>query len=76
MRAAEAERLLNAKNEAQAQPGFALHIGKAYLAVADPGIAKRTWEQTVEELIKTKRGAHAYRWRTATKDKALPRFGG
>jgi hypothetical protein len=69
--AAEAERLLNAKNEAEAQPGFALHIGKAYLAVADPAIARRLWSFAVEELIKTKRGENARRWRTATKDKAL-----
>jgi len=32
----EAERLIHAKNEAQAQPGLALHIARAYLAAADP----------------------------------------
>jgi hypothetical protein len=32
----EAVRLLNAKNEAQEDPGLALHIAKAYLAAADP----------------------------------------
>ena len=34
----EAQRLLHAKNEAQEQPGFALHIARAYLAAADPAI--------------------------------------
>jgi integrase len=67
----EAERLLNAKNEAQAQPSFALHIGRVYLAAADPEIAKRNWRSTVESLIKTKQGENAQRWERATKDKAL-----
>jgi integrase len=71
---ADAERLLNAKNEAEAQPGFALHIGKAYLAVADPAIARRTWGSTVEQLIATKHGENALRWRRVTKDSALKGF--
>jgi hypothetical protein len=66
----EAVRLLNAKNEAQHDPGLALHIARAYLAAADPAIAKRTWRFVVEELIKTKRGENALRWNRAVKDKA------
>ncbi len=70
----EAERLLNAKNEAQENPGFALHIAKAYLAAADPTITKRTWRYVAEELIKTKHGENAVRWARAIKDKALARI--
>lgn len=68
---AEATRLLNAKNEAAGSPSFAVHIARVYLASADPAIATRTWRSTAEELIKTKRGDNAHRWRTALKDKAL-----
>ena len=67
----EAERLLNAKNEAEGDPGLALHIAKAYLTAADPAIAKRTWRFAVEELIKTKQGENALRWHRAVKDKAF-----
>jgi len=38
----EAERLINARNEAQDQPGFALQIARTYLAAADPTMSKRT----------------------------------
>jgi integrase len=67
----EAIRLLNAKNEAQEDPGLALHIAKAYLSAADPALGKRTWRFAVGELIKTKQGENAQRWNRAVKDKAL-----
>ena len=70
----EATRLLGAKNEAQEDPGLALHIAKAYLSAADPAIAKRTWRFAAEELIKTKHGENAQRWGRALKDKALKRI--
>jgi integrase len=70
--AAEAERLLNAKNEAQAQqPGFSLQIGRVYFAAADPAMPSRTWGYVVEELIKTKQAENAKRWSRVLKDKAL-----
>jgi integrase len=67
----EAERLLHARNEAQATPGLAIHIAKAYLASADPALAKRTWRYVAEELIKTKHDANQDRWQRAIKDKAF-----
>ena len=70
----EAVRLLNAKNEAQQNPGFAIHIARTYLAAADPAVAKRTWRYTADELILTKRGENAVRWQRAIKDKALARI--
>jgi len=38
---AEATRLLCAKNEAHQQPGFGLHVARAYLAAADPALARK-----------------------------------
>jgi hypothetical protein len=67
----EAVRLLNAKNEASADPSLALQIARAYLAAADPAIAKRTWRYAADELVKTKHGENAYRWQRALKDKAI-----
>lgn len=71
---AEADRLLNARNEASQTPGFALHIAKAYLAAADSFVAKRTWRYAADELIQTKYGENALRWQRAVKDKALERI--
>ncbi len=71
---AEAVRLLNARNEAKLTPGFALHIAKAYLAAADPTVAKRKWRFVADELVQTKRGENAVRWQRALKDKALARI--
>lgn len=67
----EAERLLHAKNEAQENPGVSLQIAKAYIAAADPQLAKRTWRYVAGELIKTKQGANAIRWQRAIKDRAI-----
>lgn len=70
--AAEATRLLNAKNEADQQPGgFALQIARTYLAQADPALSNRTWRYAVGELIETKRGENAARWERAIKQKAF-----
>jgi integrase len=70
----EAERLLHAKNEAQENPGVSLLIAKAYIAAADPRLAKRTWRYVAEELTKTKHGANAVRWQRAIKDRALTKI--
>ena len=70
----EAVRLLNAKNEAQTDPGLALGIAKAYLNAADPSIAQRTWRYAFEELVKTKHGENAQRWNRAIRDKALAKI--
>src|SRR6266446_4263259 len=68
---AEATRLLCAKNEAHQQPGFGLHVARAYLAAADPALAKRTWRSTCAELIKSKQSENALRWQRAIKDAAF-----
>src|SRR5262245_2472901 len=67
----EAERLLNAKNEAHLQPLINLQIARAYLMVGDPAASSRTWQQVMNEIANLKRDSTLRRWRIATKDKAL-----
>jgi integrase len=52
-------------------PALNLQIAKAYLAGTDSGINTRTWQQALDALMETKRGANRYRWQTAAKDKAF-----
>ena len=67
----EAERLLNAKNEAERQPAINLQIARAYLAASDAQIATRTWQFVMDETAKLKKGPTLVRWTTAMKDKAF-----
>jgi integrase len=69
-----ARRLLHAKNEAQQQPLINRQITRAYLAVGDPEITRRTWRQVLAEIIKLKRSATQQRWITAGKDQAFGRI--
>ena len=66
-----AQQMVLAKNQAERQPALNLQIAKAYLAGRDNGIATRTWQHALDELIATKQGANQHRWTTAAKDKAL-----
>lgn len=47
---AEAEKLLQAKNNAAQQPLLNLEIAKAYLMAADPRLAERTWAEVMKEF--------------------------
>lgn len=67
----EAQQIIEAKNNAERQPGLNLQIAKAYLAGTDNGIATRTWRQAIDALIATKLDANRHRWQTAAKDKAF-----
>jgi hypothetical protein len=55
-------RLLHAKNEAQQQPLINRQIARAYLAVGDPEIIRRTWRNVLAEIIKLKHDATQQRW--------------
>jgi len=68
---AAARRLLHAKNEAQHQPLINRQIARAYLAVGDPEITRRTWRHVLAEIIKLKHNATQQRWITAGKDHAF-----
>ena len=68
---AAAQRLLHAKNEAQQQPLINRQIARAYLAVGDPQITRRTWRDVLVEIIKLKHDATQDRWITASEDHAF-----
>jgi hypothetical protein len=67
----EATRLLHARNEAIANPTITLQIARAYLAVADPEVKKRTWRNVIEEVAKLKHGENQLRWERASNDPAF-----
>src|SRR4051812_15071531 len=46
----EAERLLNAMNEAHRQPTLNLSLARAYLAAHDPQMSSRTWADVMAEM--------------------------
>lgn len=69
--AQEARRLLHARNEAHQQPLINRQIARAYLAVGDPQITRRTWTDVLTEIIKLKTGVTQTRWEVAAKDHAL-----
>jgi integrase len=46
----EAERLLNAMNEAHREPTLNLSLARAYLAAHDPAMATRTWQRIIDEM--------------------------
>ncbi len=70
-RPGEAERLINAKNEALLQPFMNLQIAKAYLAGVDAKMLMRTWEEVFDAMIDLKHGTTQTRWKVAKKDKAF-----
>src|SRR5262249_37259625 len=67
----EAIRLLNAKNEAAANPSLARKIAGRDLTAADQVIAKPTWRTAFQEPTKPKPGENRLRWERAIKDEAL-----
>ena len=70
----DAKQIIEAKNNSERQPVLNLQIAKAYLAGSDNGIKTRTWQQAIEALTNTKKGANQHRWQTAAKDKAFAPF--
>lgn len=67
----QARQIIEAKNQAERQPGLNLQIAKAYLAGTDNGLTTRTWHQALEALILSKEGANQQRWQIAARDKAF-----
>src|ERR1035438_2209275 len=47
---AEAQKLVNARNEAHRQPVLNLHLARAYLAASDPAFVERTWQTVMDQL--------------------------
>jgi hypothetical protein len=68
---AEARALLHAKNESIRQPLLNRQMARTYLTAADPQIARRTWQNLMDEIPKLKSGSTHTRWETAIKSKAF-----
>ena len=67
----EASRLVHAKNEGEQHPAFSLQLARVYWKAGDPAGATRTWQQVMEEAVKTKTADTRDRWETAIKDHAF-----
>jgi len=67
---AEAERILQHKNETLKNPGVNRKIGMVYLSAADPLYTTRTWKDVMDDIIKGKKGPTLVRYLTAAKDPA------
>jgi integrase len=68
---AEAFRLVAARNEAEQQPAFSLHLARVYWKAGDPAAAQRNWQHVMEEIRKLKRGNTHERWGRAIQDSAF-----
>jgi integrase len=67
----EAQRLINAKNEAGHHATMNLQLARVYLQHSDPAITTRIWQNIMDELAKLKSGVTAERFDRAIKDKAF-----
>ena len=64
-----AEQIVLAKNQSLRQPALNLQIAKAYLFGTDNGLATRTWQHVLEEIIRIKSGENQIRWQVMAKSK-------
>jgi hypothetical protein len=67
----QANRIVNAKDEARQQPASNFQIAKAYLAAADPNFVKRNWAQVMADRLKLKTGTNRTRSERAVMDHAF-----
>lgn len=67
----EAQRLIDAKNEAVQHVGMNLQIAQVYLQHSDPSMATRTWQNVLDAIIAKKHGSTQTRWQQASRDKAF-----
>lgn len=65
---AEAQRLLQARNESESQPHMNLALARVYFNGADPKLVTRTWQEVMEHIAAKKTGETRRRWETAIKD--------
>jgi len=65
----EAQRILQAHNEAESQPHFNLSLARVYLNGADPRLATRTWQEVMENIVAKKTDETRRRWDVAIKDR-------
>ena len=67
----EAQRIINAMNEARVLPSINLHIARAYLKAGDEGINTRTWQTVMDEMEKTRSGETKARFKRAMGEEAF-----
>ena len=65
----EAQRLLQARNDAESQPHFNLALARVYINGADPKLATRTWQEVMEHIVAKKTEETRRRWEVAVKDR-------
>ena len=65
----EAQRLLAAHNDTEAQPHFNLALARVYMNGADPKLATRTWQEVMEHIVSKKTDETRRRWEVAILDK-------
>lgn len=64
---AEAQRLLNAKNQAIEQPHLNVAMARVYLSCKTPEMLDRTWSDVMTEMERSYYGSTLRRWLTQTK---------
>jgi hypothetical protein len=69
--AGEAQRLVDARNEAVRHMAINLQIAQAYLQHGDPVMAKRTWQDVMHAMFPLKTGPTQARWKAAMAAKAF-----
>src|SRR5262249_33009047 len=65
----EAQRLLQAHNDAEAQPHFNLALARVYINGADPKLGTRTWQEAMAHIVEKKTEETRRRWDVAILDK-------
>ena len=68
---AEAQRLIDTKNEAVRHAEMNLQIAQVYLQHGDPTLATRTWQDVMDAMMPLKNGATQIRWKRAIRDSAF-----
>ena len=67
----EAQRLVDARNEAVRRVEMNLQIAQVYLQHSDPTLATRTWQNVMDAMVPLKTGATQSRWTSAMRDRAF-----
>ncbi len=65
----EAERKVQAMNQAESQPAMNLGLARVYMNGADPKLVTRTWQEVMEGIVAQKSDETRRRWEVAIKDR-------
>ena len=56
-------------NDTERQPGISFGLARVYLNATDPKLAKRTWQEVMENIVSKKTDETRRRWEVAIKDR-------